>query len=98
MLMPCCGTGGWAGCGGRGGRGGGPPGYPLLHLHSLREGEPPVHTRLRRLVAAAFGRGQVERLRSRIAVVAAGLADDLLDAGSAGSPVDLLPRYAEPLP
>jgi cytochrome P450 len=74
------------------------PAYTLLHLHSMLENEPPVHTRLRRLVAAAFGRGQVERLRTRIAVVAAGLADDLLDAGSGGSPVDLLPLYAEPLP
>lgn len=74
------------------------PAYALLHLHSMLENEPPTHTRLRRLVAAAFGRAQVERLRDRIAVVADGLAEDLLDAGSGGSVVDLLPHYAEPLP
>lgn len=74
------------------------PAYTLLHLHSMLENEPPVHTRLRRLVAAAFGRRQVERLRSRIAAVAAGLARDVRDAGSDGSTVDLMPLYAEPLP
>ena len=74
------------------------PAYTLLHVHSMLENEPPVHTRLRRLVAAAFGRGQVERLRSRIAAVAAGLADAVAEAGSDGSAVDLLPLYAEPLP
>ena len=68
------------------------PAYTLLHVHSMLENEPPVHTRLRRLVAAGFGRGQVERLRSRIEVVAAELAGDL------SGTVDLLPAYAEPLP
>ena len=74
------------------------PGFALLHVHSMLENEPPVHTRLRRLVAGAFARGHVERLRDRIAIIAAGLADDVLDAGSDGSVVDLLPLYAEPLP
>ena len=41
------------------------PNYTLLHEHSLLENEPPTHTRLRRLVAAGFGRRQVERLRGR---------------------------------
>jgi cytochrome P450 len=74
------------------------PSVALLHVHSMLENEPPVHTRLRRLVASAFARGHVERLRSRIAEVACGLADDVIDAGSDGSVVDLLPIYAEPLP
>jgi cytochrome P450 len=74
------------------------PAYTLLHVHSMLENEPPVHTRLRRLVAAGFGRGQVERLRSRIAAVAGGLADAVAEAGSGGSVVDLMPLYAEPLP
>ena len=68
------------------------PAYTLLHVHSMLENEPPVHTRLRRLVAAGFGRGQVERLRSRIEVVASELA------GGLSGTVDLLPAYAEPLP
>ena len=66
--------------------------FTLLHVHSMLENEPPVHTRLRRLVAAGFGRGQVERLRSRIAEIAGGLADGL------SGTVDLVPAYAEPLP
>ena len=74
------------------------PAYTLLHVHSMLENEPPVHTRLRRLVAAGLGRGQVERLRSRIAAVAGGLADAIAEAGSGGSVVDLMPLYAEPLP
>jgi cytochrome P450 len=74
------------------------PAFTLIHVHSLLENEPPVHTRLRRLVAAAFARGHVERLRPRIAALAEGLADAVADAGVGGSPVDLLPAYAEPLP
>jgi cytochrome P450 len=66
--------------------------FTLLHVHSMLENEPPVHTRLRRLVVAGFGRGQVERLRSRIAVIAADLASRL------SGTVDLVPAYAEPLP
>ena len=72
--------------------------YTLLHVHSMLENEPPTHTRLRRLVAAGFGRRQVERLRGRVAAIAAGLARDVRDAGADGSTVDLLPLYAEPLP
>jgi cytochrome P450 len=74
------------------------PAYALLHEHSLLENEPPTHTRLRRLVAAGFGRRQVERLRDQVTGIAAGLARDVLDAGADGSVVDLLPLYAEPLP
>ncbi|HEV7656697.1 MAG TPA: cytochrome P450 [Mycobacteriales bacterium] len=74
------------------------PDYTLLHEHSLLENEPPTHTRLRRLVAAGFGRRQVERLRDRVTDIARGLARDVRDAGADGSAVDLLPLYAEPLP
>ena len=74
------------------------PNYTLLHEHSLLENEPPTHTRLRRLVAAGFGRRQVERLRGRVTEVARDLARDVRDAGAGGATVDLLPLYAEPLP
>jgi cytochrome P450 len=74
------------------------PNYTLLHEHSLLENEPPTHTRLRRLVAAGFGRRQVERLRGRVAEIARDLARDVRDAGAGGATVDLLPLYAEPLP
>ena len=66
--------------------------FTLLHVHSMLENEPPVHTRLRRVVAAAFGRAQVERLRGRILSVASSLASSL------SGTVDLVPSYAEPLP
>lgn len=70
----------------------------LIHRHAVLEMEPPDHTRLRRLVASAFGRGHVERLRPAIERIAAGLADDVAERGADGSPVDLLEAYAEPLP
>ncbi len=72
--------------------------FNLIHRNALLEMEPPDHTRLRRLVAAAFARGHVERLRPWVSEVAGRLADGLADAGSDGSPVDLLTGYAEPLP
>jgi cytochrome P450 len=74
------------------------PAFALIHVNSLLENEPPTHTRLRRLVAGAFARGHVERLRPRVAELAATLADTVADAGSDGSEVDLIALYAEPLP
>ncbi|MGI8667813.1 MAG: cytochrome P450 [Jatrophihabitans sp.] len=74
------------------------PAFELIHRHSLLENEPPVHTRLRRLIAAAFARGHIERLRPRIGELAGQLADGLAEAGADGSPVELISRYAEPLP
>jgi cytochrome P450 len=74
------------------------PGFELIHRHSMLENEPPVHTRLRRLVAAAFARGHVERLRPRVAALAEDLADGLAAAGRGGRPVDLIDGFAEPLP
>jgi cytochrome P450 len=74
------------------------PAFELIHRNSLLELEPPDHSRLRRLVAGAFGRGHVARLQPRITELAERLADRLADAGSDGSPVDLIEWYAEPLP
>lgn len=74
------------------------PAFALIHVNSLLENEPPVHTRLRRLVAGAFARGHVERLRPRVTELAEALADRVADAGSGGSVVDLIATYAEPLP
>ena len=65
-----------------------------LHRHQMMENEPPEHTRLRRLVAGAFGRGHVERMRPRIDALVLQMLDDL-DPSRA---VDLLSQYAEPLP
>jgi cytochrome P450 len=74
------------------------PAFELIHRNSLLEQEPPSHTRLRRLVAAAFARGHVQRLRPRITELAERLADRLAEAGAGGTPVDLIEWYAEPLP
>ena len=72
--------------------------FNALHEHALLEVEPPTHTRLRRLVAGAFGRGHVERLRPRVEA----LAEDLLDACAstlaAEGSFDVVEAYAEPLP
>ncbi|QIK75529.1 cytochrome P450 [Nocardioides piscis] len=66
--------------------------FNLLHRNQMMENEPPVHTRLRRPVAAAFARGHVERLRPRVRELAASLLDE------AGAAFDLVHDYAEPLP
>ena len=59
--------------------------------------DPPDHTRLRRLVAAAFSVRRIEGLRPHVQAI----VDELLD-GVAGDrpdqPVDLVSRFAFPLP
>jgi cytochrome P450 len=65
--------------------------FNLLHRNQMMENEPPVHTRLRSLVAKAFGRGHVERLRPAVAAEAAALF------AAAGDEFDLLAEVAEPL-
>ncbi len=66
------------------------PMFNLLHRHSMLESEPPVHTRLRRLVSAAFGRGHVDKLREPIRATVADLVD--------GLDGDLVEQVAAPLP
>lgn len=67
--------------------------FNLLHRNQMMENEPPAHTRLRRPVAQAFGRGHVERLRPRVGE----LARELL-AEVEGEEFDVIGAYAEPLP
>ena len=67
--------------------------FNWLHADSILDSEPPKHTRLRRLVAGAFGRGHVQRLAPRIEQLARGLAEDLPDGS-----FDVIESYAEPLP
>ena len=71
--------------------------FNWLHADSILDSEPPKHTRLRRLVAGAFGRGHVARLAPRIEQLAEGLLDAAAPPGSA-EPFDVLAAYAEPLP
>ncbi|MEU4237180.1 cytochrome P450 [Actinoplanes sp. NPDC026619] len=65
--------------------------FNLLHRNQMMENEPPAHSRLRSLVARAFGRGHVERLRPAVAAEAASLLD------AAGDEFDVLTDLAEPL-
>ncbi len=74
------------------------PAFNLLHRTSILESEPPTHTRLRRLVAGAFGRGHVERMRPWVAGVADRLVADFADRLRDGEPADLIAAVAEPLP
>jgi cytochrome P450 len=60
--------------------------------------DPPDHTRLRRLVSSAFTVRRVEQLRERVRELVVGLLDDLAEAGAATDPIDLIARYAFPLP
>jgi cytochrome P450 len=65
-----------------------------LHRNQMMENEPPAHTRLRSLVAKAFARGHIERLRPRVEA----MTEALLDQVDVGSGFDLIADYAEPLP
>ncbi|WP_406051740.1 cytochrome P450 [Kribbella sp. NBC_00889] len=56
---------------------------------------PPDHTRLRKLVTAAFTRRRIEGLEPRIREIAAGLLDEM---AAAGDGVDLVDAYSYPLP
>lgn len=69
---------------------------PAFARHMLSV-DPPDHSRLRRLVSAAFTPRRVEGLRPRVQA----LIDELLDAIEAtgpGATVDLVAEYAFPLP
>lgn len=70
----------------------------LLHQNSLLESEPPRHTRLRRLISAAFARGHTERLRPWVRSLSSSLVASLASAIKADGSADLLTHVAAPLP
>ena len=81
---------------GRRGRGGGPA-RARRSPATCSSVDPPDHTRLRRLVAAAFSVRRIEALRPHVQAI----VDDLLDGVAAHgpeSPVDLVAAFAFPLP
>jgi cytochrome P450 len=61
---------------------------------SVTEMDPPQHTRVRALLSRSYSARSVERLRGRIAAIAAELADDMLIADA---PADLASRFCAPL-
>ena len=72
--------------------------FNLIHRNAILEMEPPDHTRLRRLISAAFARGHVERLRPWVEAYAGELADRLVERSAGTEPVDVLTGMAEELP
>ncbi|GLY01296.1 cytochrome P450 [Actinoplanes sp. NBRC 101535] len=62
--------------------------------HHMLAADPPDHTRLRRLVSAAFTARRIEALRPRIQEI----SRDLLDALEGVDEADLIDTYAFPLP
>jgi cytochrome P450 len=72
--------------------------FNLLHRNSLLESEPPRHPRLRRLIAAAFGRGHTERLRPWVQDLADTMVDALASQIRSQGQADLLAVLAAPLP
>jgi len=69
---------------------------PAFARHMLTV-DPPDHTRLRRLVSAAFSVRRVEALRGRIEAITDDLLDDIALHGP-DSPIDLVGTFAFPLP
>ncbi|MGH3900745.1 MAG: cytochrome P450 family protein [Pseudonocardiaceae bacterium] len=67
--------------------------FAAMTQHMLNS-NPPDHTRLRRLVTAAFTRRRVEQLAPRIQQI----TDELLDAVTDSAQVDLIDSFAYPLP
>jgi cytochrome P450 len=70
-------------------------GFEMFAAASLNGMDPPEHTRIRKLVASAFTARRVEALRPRVALIVAGLIEDML-AGP--QPTDLVSSFALPLP
>jgi cytochrome P450 len=71
-----------------------PPDIGAAIGHHMLAVDPPDHTRLRRLVTAAFTARRIEALRPRIEQI----TDELLDAMAGREQVDLIDALAFPLP
>jgi cytochrome P450 len=69
---------------------------PAFARHMLSV-DPPDHTRLRRLVSAAFSPRRVDRLRPRVQTIVDDLLEELAVQGPDGR-VDLVAAFAFPLP
>jgi cytochrome P450 len=72
--------------------------FNLIHRNAILEMEPPEHTRLRRLISAAFARGHVERLRPWVEELAGSLVEGLVERSGGHTPVDVVSGMSEELP
>jgi cytochrome P450 len=66
--------------------------------HAILNLDPPDHTRIRRLLSSAFTIRRVEQRRPWIRQLVNELLDEVEALGSSGEPVDLMHRFAFPLP
>ena len=73
------------------------PEHCLKYMRTMQETDGPEHARLRRLVSPAFTARRAEQFRPRIERIVETLLDDLARQRD-GNPVDLLARFARPLP
>jgi cytochrome P450 len=74
------------------------PGAPRLTemaFESVMTTDPPVHTRLRKLLSRNFTARRVERMRPRLQEIVDGLLDDM---EAAGPPADIVESLAVPFP
>jgi cytochrome P450 len=69
----------------------------LLNEHML-SADPPVHTRLRRLVSKVFTAGRIESLRPRVREIAESLVEPLVGVPGERRRADLVADFAFPLP
>jgi len=60
--------------------------------------DPPDHTRIRRLVVRWFTPGRIEKMRPTVERLVADLIDDLAADIAAGNPIEMMGRFAGPLP
>jgi cytochrome P450 len=71
-----------------------PPGCPYPELENVAQFDPPVHTRLRKLMQPAFTPKRLGHRVEEIRAIADTLIDDFVDKGR----VDLVPAYSNPIP
>jgi cytochrome P450 len=68
-----------------------------MNKHMLAA-DPPDHTRLRKLVSAAFTPRRMESMRGRVTEISDALLDSFEDSATGRDEVDLIDNYAFPLP
>ncbi len=60
--------------------------------------DPPDHTRLRKMLTPEFTGHRLRRLAPRIDAIVEGQLDEMAEAARSGDPVDLVQRFALPIP
>jgi cytochrome P450 len=75
-------------------------GTPLFEHHttSLVFNDPPLHTRVRKLLLGALSQRTVARMESNVVALVDSLLDAMADRARAGEPVDLIEDFAAAIP